>query len=87
MTPIAATVAIVVALMVGYYWARWRRSEASLRAARGQADAAGKAAWRSRILIIAGRGRCLRRAARLARGHRTVTQAGPVSRAGSPAGT
>jgi hypothetical protein len=53
MTPIAATVAIVVALMAGYYWARWRRSEASLRAAKGQADAAGKAAWRSRILIIA----------------------------------
>jgi hypothetical protein len=52
MTPIAATVAIVVALMVGYYWARWRRAEASLRTAKGQADAAGKAAWRSRILII-----------------------------------
>jgi hypothetical protein len=53
MTPIAATVAIVVALMVGYYWARWRRAEASARTARGVADAAGKAAWRSRFLIIA----------------------------------
>jgi hypothetical protein len=52
MTPIAATVAIVVALMTGYYWARWRRSEASLKTAKGLADAAGKAAWRSRILII-----------------------------------
>ena len=44
--------AIVVALMVGYYWARWRRAEASLRSAKGQADAALKAAWRSRILIV-----------------------------------
>jgi len=52
MTPIAATVAIFIALMVGYYWARWRRAEASLRTARGIADAAGKAAWRSRFLII-----------------------------------
>jgi hypothetical protein len=52
MTPIAATVAIFVALMVGYYWARWRRAEASLRAAKSQADAAGKAAWRGRFLII-----------------------------------
>jgi hypothetical protein len=43
MTPIAATVAIFVALMAGYYWARWRRAEASLRTAKGQADAAGKA--------------------------------------------
>jgi len=52
MTPIAATVAIVIALMVGYYWARWRRAEGSLRTAKAVADAAGKAAWRSRILII-----------------------------------
>ena len=42
MTAIAATVAIFVALMVGYYWARWRRAETSLRAAKSQADAAGK---------------------------------------------
>ena len=52
MTPIAATVAIFVALMVGYYWAQGRRAEASLRTAKSQADAAGKAAWRSRGLII-----------------------------------
>jgi hypothetical protein len=52
MTPIAATVALFVAVMVGYYWARWRRAEASLRTAKGRADAAGKAAWRSRGLII-----------------------------------
>jgi hypothetical protein len=45
-------VAIFAALTVGSSWARWRRAEASLRAAKGQAGAAGKAAWRARFLII-----------------------------------
>jgi hypothetical protein len=52
MTPIAATVAIFVALLLGYFFARWRRAEASLRSARSLADVAGKAAWRFRALVV-----------------------------------
>lgn len=52
MTKDAAVLAVVIALMLGYYWARWRRAEASSRGARAQADAAGKAAWRARGAVV-----------------------------------
>jgi hypothetical protein len=52
MTADAAVVAVVISLMVGYYFARWRRSEASLKSARALTDGAGKAAWRARWAIL-----------------------------------
>jgi hypothetical protein len=48
----AAAVAVIVALLLGYYWARWRRAEGSAKSARALADAAGRAAWRSRGMIL-----------------------------------
>ena len=42
MTQTAAVVAVVVSLMLGYYWARWRRAEGSAKATRALADAAGR---------------------------------------------
>jgi hypothetical protein len=55
MTREAATVAVVVALMLGYYFARWRRWEGSAKSARVLADAASKAAWKARgaMLLVA----------------------------------
>ena len=47
----AAVVAVVISLMVGYYWARWRRAELSAKATRDIADAAGKQAWKARGVI------------------------------------
>lgn len=44
----AALIAVVIALMLGYYWARWRRAEGSAKAAKTMADGAGKAVWRAR---------------------------------------
>jgi len=52
MTRDAAAVAVIVALMLGYYWARWRRAEGSARSARALADAAGKQAWKARGMIV-----------------------------------
>ncbi|HEY5352110.1 MAG TPA: hypothetical protein VIK57_06615 [Streptosporangiaceae bacterium] len=52
MTQTAAVVAVVVALMLGYYWARWRRAEGSARSARVLADAAGRQAWKARGAIL-----------------------------------
>ena len=52
MTRDAAAVAVIVALMLGYYWARWRRAEGSARSARALADAAGRQAWRARGMIL-----------------------------------
>jgi hypothetical protein len=52
MTRDAAAVAVIVSLLLGYYWARWRRAEGSARATRALADAAGRAAWRSRGMIV-----------------------------------
>jgi hypothetical protein len=52
MTPVAATVAIFVALLLGYFFARWRRAEASLKSAKALADTAGQAAWRFRALVV-----------------------------------
>jgi hypothetical protein len=55
MTETAATVAVIVALMLGYYFARWRRWEGSAKSARVLADAASKAVWKARgaMLLVA----------------------------------
>ncbi len=52
MTRDAAAVAVIVSLMLGYYWARWRRAEGSARSARALANAAGGQAWRARGMIL-----------------------------------
>ena len=52
MTRDAAAVAVIVSLLLGYYWARWRRAEGSARSARALADAAGRQAWRARGMIV-----------------------------------
>ncbi len=44
--------AVIVALLLGYYWARWRRAEGSAKSARALADGAGRAAWRARGMIL-----------------------------------
>ena len=55
MTRGAAVIAVVVALMGGFYWARWRRSEGSLKSAKALAEGAGKAAWGARrAMLLAG---------------------------------
>jgi hypothetical protein len=55
MTETAAAVAVIVALMLGYYFARWRRWEGSAKSARVLADAASKAVWKARgaMLLVA----------------------------------
>jgi hypothetical protein len=52
MTRDAAALAVIVALMLGYYWARWRRAEATNRTADAAKDAAGRQAWRARGVIL-----------------------------------
>jgi hypothetical protein len=52
MTRDAAVLAIIGALMAGYYWARWRRAEAANRTARAAVNAAGRQAWRARGAIL-----------------------------------
>jgi len=52
MTRDAAAVAVIVSLMLGYYWARWRRAEGSAKNARVLADAAGRQAWKARGMIL-----------------------------------
>lgn len=52
MTKGAAVIAISLALMAGYYWARWRRAETVNRLAKAAADGAGKVAWRARGVIL-----------------------------------
>lgn len=52
MTSMAAVVAVVVALAVGFYWARWLRGERSLRGAKRDHDAAGRGAWAARRVMI-----------------------------------
>ncbi len=44
--------AVIVSLLLGYYWARWRRAEGSAKSARVLANAAGAAAWRARGMIL-----------------------------------
>lgn len=52
MTRDAAAVAVIVSLMLGYYFARWRRWEGSAKSSRALADAAGRAAWRARGMML-----------------------------------
>jgi hypothetical protein len=52
MTSVAAVVAVVVALAVGFYWARMLRAERSLRGAKRDHAAAGRAAWAARRVMI-----------------------------------
>ena len=48
----AALIAIVAALVLGYYFAQWRRSEGSLRSAKTLADGAGKSVWKARRNLL-----------------------------------
>ncbi len=48
MTSLAAVLAVVVALAVGIYYARWLRAERSLRGAKRDHSAAGRGAWAAR---------------------------------------
>ena len=52
MTSDAAALAVIVALMLGYYWARWRRAEATNRTARAAINTAGRQAWRARGAML-----------------------------------
>ena len=48
----AALIAIVAALVLGYYFAQWRRSEGSLKSAKTLVDGAGKAVWKARGKLL-----------------------------------
>jgi hypothetical protein len=48
----AAVVAVVVALAVGFYWARLLRAERSRRGAKRDYDAAGRGAWAARRVMV-----------------------------------
>jgi hypothetical protein len=52
MTTGAAVVGIVVALLAGYWWARWRRAETANRTARATASAGGRQVWRARVAML-----------------------------------
>lgn len=52
MTREAAVVAVIVALMLGFYFARWRRWEGSAKSARVLADAAARQAWKARGAMV-----------------------------------
>jgi hypothetical protein len=52
MTSMAAVVAVVVALAVGFYWARLLRAERSLRGAKRDHEAAGRGARAARRVMI-----------------------------------
>jgi hypothetical protein len=52
MTTGAATVAVLLALALGVYWARWRQAESDSAGAKARAAAAGKVAWRGRRMIL-----------------------------------
>jgi hypothetical protein len=52
MTTGAAVVAIVAALIGGYYFAQWRRSEGSLKSAKSLSKGAGKSAWKARRNLL-----------------------------------
>jgi hypothetical protein len=52
MTTAAAVIAIVAALLVGYYFAQWRRSEGSLRSAKTLAQGAGKSVRKARRNLL-----------------------------------
>ena len=48
----AAAIAIVAALIGGYYFAQWRRSEGSLKSARTLAQGAGKSVGKARRNLL-----------------------------------
>lgn len=48
----AAVVAVVIALAVGFYWARLLRAERSLRGAKRDHAVAGRGAWAARRVMI-----------------------------------
>jgi hypothetical protein len=51
----AAVIAVVTALMVGYYFARWRRAETAQKGAKTLADTATKTAWKARgVMVLVG---------------------------------
>jgi hypothetical protein len=52
MTTGAAAIAIVASLLVGYYFAQWRRSEGSLRSAKALVKGAGNGAWKARRNLL-----------------------------------
>jgi len=52
MTADAAALAVIIALMIGYYFARWRRAETSLRTNKAFAEASGRVAWRARGAML-----------------------------------
>ena len=52
MTSMAAVVAVVVALAVGFYWARFLRAERSRRGTKREYEAAGRGAWAARRVMI-----------------------------------
>lgn len=52
MTRDAAVVAVIISLMLGYYFARWRRWEGSAKSSRALADAASRAAWKARGAML-----------------------------------
>jgi hypothetical protein len=47
-----AIAAIAIALMAGYYFARWQLRENSVRSATAQLEGAIKQAWRARKAIL-----------------------------------
>jgi hypothetical protein len=52
MTRDAAVVAVVISIMGGYYFARWRRAEGSHQTAKTAAETAERAAWRARGVMV-----------------------------------
>jgi len=52
MTTDAAVLAVIIALMVGYYFARWRRAETSLRTNKTFAEVSARTAWRARGAML-----------------------------------
>lgn len=48
----AATIAIVVSLAIGYYFARWRRWERSVRGAKRDFDGAKRNRQRARLVML-----------------------------------
>jgi hypothetical protein len=52
MTANAAVVGVVVAVMAGFYFARYDRAERTNRTAKAAAGAAGRQVWRARMTIV-----------------------------------
>ena len=52
MTAEAAALAVIIALMIGYYFARWRRAETSLKTNKAFAEVSARTAWRARGAML-----------------------------------